>query len=138
MPEDLTKQFNVSNLQQLDRGKIAAAVNHHIRQCVDDVAQRCGEKAKRSVTLKIDFTPIIDKDTGTLDTVGVAFNVKATIPVQKSTIYPMLPAKGGTLVFQPGSPADPRQQVMGFMAGDQVAADEELDKETGEVKKKKA
>lgn len=126
MNDPTAKQFNMANLQDLDNGKIAAAVNHHIRQCIDDVAKRFGEKAKRKVNLSIQFTPIIDKETNSLDTVGVEFEIKAMIPGQKSTIYPMLPAKGNTVVFQPGSPLDPRQQVL-------FSTREHIDKETGEV-----
>lgn len=102
-------QFNLTNLCELDSGKANLAINHHIRQCVRDVQDRPGDKAKRKVFVEIEFTPALDEATATLDTVNVRIKTKVSVPVRQTKGYPMLPTGDGTLMFQPHSPENPRQ-----------------------------
>lgn len=119
------KQLNISTLQELDRGKVAVALNHAIRQCVLDIEDRPADKTARIVEMKVKLTPKLDGDTAALDTVGAQFQVATKLPVRQSIIYPMLPSNSGALTFQPECPTDPRQASFEFP--------ENVDKSTGEV-----
>lgn len=107
-------QFNVRNLAELDGGKADLAINHAIRQIVNDVKDRPGDKAKRKVTIVIEAVPHLDKDTAALDTVDVQIKVKTSVPVRQTHSYPMLPTEDGTLLFSPSSPYNPRQGSLEF------------------------
>jgi hypothetical protein len=106
-----THQLTLWNIQHLENGKVAAAFAHAIAQCARDVEDRCGDKAKRTVTLTCELTPELDPGgSGALDTIDVKFRVKSAVPVRRSPGYKMLPhGPTGTLVFQEHSPFDPRQ-----------------------------
>ncbi len=106
-----THQLALSNIHRLENGKVAAAFAHAIAQCTRDVEDRCGDKAKRTVTLVCELTPELDAEgRGVLDNVNVQFRVKSTVPVRRSPAYKMLPqGKTGSLMFQEASPFDPRQ-----------------------------
>lgn len=119
------KQLNIANLQELDRGKVAVALNHAMRTCVMDIEDRPADKTARIVELKIKLSPKLDKDTGALDLVGAQFQISTKLPVRQSIVYPMLAAKEGTLAFQPECPLDPRQAAFEFP--------EHVNKNTGEV-----
>lgn len=125
------RQLTIANLQELDRGKVALAVNQAIRQCVRDIEERPFDKTKRKVQLVIEASPILEKNTGVLDTVGIEFQVQAKLPVQRSTTYPMLARDDGVLTFQPHSPKDPRQTS--FPEFEQTARGETVNTRTGEV-----
>ncbi len=127
------KQFTLNSIQDIHNGVVALAVNHAIRQCVQDINDRSGDKAKRKVTLLIELVPILDKHTAALDTIGATFKVKTAIPERYSHEYPMLATRDGTLLFQPQSPFDPRQQALNFDGASVPPARERIDKETGEV-----
>lgn len=106
---DTQLQFNIKNLAELDNGKPNGAINHAITQIVHDVKQRANDKAKRKVNIQIEARPILDPDSGVLDSVGIVIQVKTTVPVRKTTEYPMLAQRDDTLLFSPNSPLDPRQ-----------------------------
>jgi hypothetical protein len=107
-------QFTLSSIRDIDRGKIELAINHALKQCVLDIEDRPGDKAKRKVTIQIEMTPQLDKNLAVLDTVAVQFRVATAIPVRQSSIYPMLPSDDGVVMFQPDSMFDPRQSTFAF------------------------
>ena len=131
----MPKQFNMGNLVELDNGKGNAAILFAIGQAVRDVNDRPGEKAKRKVTVTYEFTPGLDPDTLVLDVVNMQIKIKTGIPDRHTTIYPMLPGKDGTLLFEPASPFNPRQQTLDFprTKPPETADAETVDEETGEV-----
>lgn len=107
-------QFNVRNLTELDGGKADLAINHAIRQIVNDVKDRPGDKAKRKVTIVIEAVPHLDDDSAALDTIDITIKVKTSVPLRQTHSYPMLPTEDGTLLFSPASPYNPRQGSLPF------------------------
>ncbi len=132
MSQDL--QFNLTNLAELDNGKANLAINHALKQIVNDVRERPADKAKRKVILNIEMVPVLDPQTAVLDMVGVQIKIKTSVPVRQTMTYPMLATGDDTLRFMPGSPLDPRQQVLEFPGSQEVStADDEDEDEVQEI-----
>lgn len=125
----MQKQFNLSNLSELDGGKANVAITHAIRQIVADINDRPGDKANRKVTIEIIGRPVLADDTAVLDTVNIQIKVKTSVPIRQTREYPMLASKENFLMFSPESPNDPRQQSMFRQNED----GETVNTETGEV-----
>ncbi len=107
-----TKTMTLANIQHIDGGRPMLAVNHALRQCTADIVDRPADKSKRKVVLVITQEPQLDKSTGALDTIGVQFKVKTSIPDRQSKLYPMLPTGENTVTFEPHAPNDPRQAAL--------------------------
>lgn len=120
-------QFNLTNLAELDNGKGNLAINHALKQIVNDIRERPADKAKRKVILNIEMVPVLDPNTAVLDTVGVQIKIKTSVPVRQTMMYPMLATGDDTLRFVPGSPLDPRQQAFEFQPEETVAEEDEDD-----------
>lgn len=119
------KQLNLTNLVDLDNGKVVAAFNHALRQILADISDRPGDRTKRKAVLTVIATPRIDKDLSVLDGSDIQFQVKAQIPVRQSKPYPMLLTADNTAMFQPESPDNPRQAALPYTTN--------VDRSTGEV-----
>jgi hypothetical protein len=120
-------QFNLTNLVELDNGKATAAINHALRQIVDDIQERPGDKAKRKVILNIEMVPILDKTTAVLDTVGVQIRIDTKVPIRQTMTYPMLATADNTLRFVPQSPLDPRQTAFDFSEDEAPVTEEDAE-----------
>jgi hypothetical protein len=105
----MPKQFVVKNLQDLENGKVALAINKALQRCVEDVKDRPNEKKARKVLAQFELTPKLEKDSGVLEEVEVVIHVRERVPDRRSRIYPMVPASDGMLLFEPTSPDNPRQ-----------------------------
>lgn len=113
----MQQALRIDTLAQLDGAKIVAAVDHELRQCVRDINDRPGDKAARVVNMQIRLVPVLDKQTGVLDSVHVQFRINSKTPIRQSAEYPMLGTNEGALLFQPHSPTDPRQRELPFQPG---------------------
>ena len=123
--------FKFEDLGKVDSGKVVVALNHALLQCIRDVQDRPFEEAARTVSLKIDLTPILDAAEAkegrcVLDTIGMQFKLNPSMPKQQTMVYPMIPTSSGALLFNPDSPRNPRQHTLDFDGG-------QADPETGEV-----
>jgi hypothetical protein len=107
-------QLTLITIGSLDNGKIVAAVDHELRQIVRDIVDRPGDRAKRKVQLVIEAVPILDRESGALDTIGLRFRISSATPVRQSVEYPMLPTNSGRLLFQEHSPTNPRQTELPY------------------------
>lgn len=115
MPNPPAHLLSLESLPKIDRGKVAVAFDAAIFRCVEDCKDRVGDETPRTVELKIEFMPVMDKDTGRLDTIDVRFKIKDVLPKRQTVAYPMLPKAAG-IMFNPESPLDPRQSTFGFDA----------------------
>lgn len=126
MPQISGKQLNVNNLQHIHGGRVAQAINHEMRNAIRDCVERPGDKGKRCVVIKMDFTPVLDESTAALDVVNAQFNVTSKLPARVSKAYPMLAtAEEGCLQFQPESPNDPRQASLPYTEQEDALPPEE-------------
>jgi hypothetical protein len=101
------KNFTIQDLQTLDGGAIAIAIDHDMRRAVTDCLDRPGNKRPRSVVLKIHLTPqMLGND---CDGVNVDFEINASIPKKSTRSYTMKPNLKGQLIFNENSPNNPDQ-----------------------------
>ena len=126
MSNTTAKTLSISNLRELDQGKAALAIDHAIRQCVSDVRDRPGDSSPRKVAISMEFVPKRDADSDVLDLVEFQVKVATRLPVRQTRVYPMLPVAGDAVLFQPGSPMDPRQGVL-YAEPDDADADADAD-----------
>ena len=130
-------QFTVKNWEKLDKGRIASAINHAVRQAISDCSDRPGNDAARKIVIEITAKPKLDKTSAALDTVDVSFDIKCRLPAATSAVYPMVAAVGGVPMFQELSPFDPRQESLfkpQLPPGTEVHINgERIDPDTGEV-----
>lgn len=124
------RTLTLQNIGDLDQGRVAQAFNQALRLAAIDVLDRPADKSKRKIQLQIELRPKLTDDTAVLDMTNVDWLIKTAMPHRRSATYPMLPTKDGQLIFQVGSPFDPRQQSFGFERPEQV------DQSTGEVTSK--
>lgn len=116
----MLKEFSLSNLKDLDSGKIDAVFRAARQAVVADIMARPNEKAKRTVTLVFGYTPIVVDDV--CDEMKVTVDVKTTVPPRKSREYHMAIKENGDAFFNAGSPQDVRQHTIGELIDDADAA----------------
>lgn len=111
MQTDLTK-LTFQTLGAMDNKRIATAVELALRRCEVDCRDAPGLKEARKVALLIELTPIVDVDSGELDSITVRCAVKDLRPTRHSKAYSMKADAGQGLFFNEFSPSDPRQGVI--------------------------
>jgi len=114
MTDPNLRLFKIEEIDQIDYGELAIAINKAIHQCYLDCESRPALTTARDVNLKISLKPMIDgRDLARVD---VTFDLKKSMPSQ-SVVVAMRPADGG-LAFQPEAPDNPNQRTMGFHQDD--------------------
>jgi len=111
MPLEL---FSISKLDLIDGGKVVAAIDAEIQSLSKDCIDRPLDDGDRVLTLKIRLTPRVDIKAGQRECteVNVAFDLDNKIPTRKSAEYEMAVRSTGTMVFNPASPSDLRQEPL--------------------------
>ncbi len=79
------RPLSLSQIQHIDNGKIQTVFNQLLRTLTRDVIDRPGDKSKRKLQFTVELSPIIEKDTGVLDTIKTEFVLKAYNLVQVET-----------------------------------------------------
>lgn len=129
---DTKKTLVLANIQDIDRGRVALAFNQALQIATQDCINRPGDKGARKIQLTVELKPQLDKETSALDTISTEFVIKTTVPVRRSAAYPMLPLNDGKMVFQPGSPFDPRQSTFNFAGSEHQPAESDDDEDDRE------
>lgn len=109
--------MNLTNLEQLDDGRVAAAFIREIKRVADDMMDRPGDANKRTVALEFTLTPVVD-DAGSCDGARGEFQIKSKVPNRKSKTYGFDVRKNGVLAFSVESPTDPDQTTLDDMGSD--------------------
>lgn len=73
--------------------------------------ERPGVGAKRSITLKIDFTPEAGAE-GVVESVDMEYVIKTSVPDRISRPITMMPTPTGDLIYNDVSPDQPRQSTL--------------------------
>lgn len=82
----IMEKLTLESLPQFDDGSVAIAVNQAITNCYHDCRDRPGMKTKRSVTIQIDFVPVLDPhDPSTLTNAEVTVQVNSKCPAKGVT-----------------------------------------------------
>ena len=75
--------LGLSTLKDLDSGKADVAFRKELEKVARDILDRQGEKAARSVTLKVILKPIIPEN-GDVESVFVEFEIDSKMPVRRT------------------------------------------------------
>ncbi len=97
------ENLKLASLDLLDDGRVAIAWQKQLARAVQDCLDRPGESAARKVTLEFQVIPVQEPD-GSADNVRGEFQVKSSIPNQRSKPYEFTANKSGHLVFNVHSP----------------------------------
>lgn len=81
------EKFGAEAISRMDDGRVRAAIDRAIQECASDIDDRGEDGAKRSVTIKIEFKPVLFE--GKLDSVETEMTVDSSIPVRRSRPYSM-------------------------------------------------
>ncbi|KKM67643.1 hypothetical protein LCGC14_1469000 [marine sediment metagenome] len=124
-------QFNLSNIPQIDNGRVQLAIDHQFRTALKDVMDRPGDKSKRTVVLQFEFMPQLQQDSAQLDSINMQVSAGVKIPTRRNTKpYNLMALDDGIAVFQPHSPHDARQLDLSTVYKDDDA--EPIDETTAE------
>ena len=85
------KQFTLRALPDLDGGRIGIAIEQAIERCQADCADRPGDRSARKVSLVIEITPNLDRDSPRpkLHSCDLRFKVVDSPPKRVSDVYEM-------------------------------------------------
>ena len=106
------KKFNLTNIAEMDSGRIREAFEQAINRMRDDCRDRPGVQKPRKAQLIVSMAPTVGED-GEVDTIEVSFDIKETIPARQSRRYSMRDRGGaGDLMFNDLAPDDPDQMTI--------------------------
>jgi hypothetical protein len=108
------REFTLSNLQELDGGRVDVAFQLAMKRAIVDCEDRPGESKARVVTLKVEVTPVLDED-GLCEEVRTKMVVADKVPDRKSRVYSMglrKSSRGPQMVFNDGDPGNFRQRTI--------------------------
>lgn len=106
----MKQPLKLSNLKNLDLGKVDAAFTNEVKKVVADMVDRPGDSTPRSIVLKFDFTP--EAINGVCETAGVEFALHTKLPPKKTRRYSMGVHPAGGLIFNPESPENVHQGTL--------------------------
>jgi len=108
------ERLSLASIAGMDEGRVRAAVDLAITQCLDDIEDRGQDEKVRVVALELSLTPELDGN-GTPE--GVALDVKIShkMPPRRTKTYraelKRTPA-GTQAIFNGVSPDQPRQNTL--------------------------
>lgn len=105
------EKFNLASLVGIDAGRIREAFEQAVRRCEDDCRDRPSVDRDRKVQLTCSFRPVVDSNTGELESCNVDFEINDNIPKRRSKVYNMKAARTG-LLFNEMSPDEIRQGTL--------------------------
>lgn len=100
----MLEAFTFEKIAEMDDGRITMLLNKLMREAAMDCNDRPGEPKPRSVTLKINYKPILNPTTGGCDEVMVDMEVAPKAPARITKAFSMRPRQNGTLLFNHDSP----------------------------------
>ena len=80
------EQFDFESLSTLDNGIPNQLLKSHLRRVAADIDDRKGDATKRTVTIQIDFVPVLDT-AGQLKFTKTTLDIKSKVPVHRSETY---------------------------------------------------
>ena len=105
------QQMTLRSLGEIDSGKIGIAFTRLVTECAKDVTDRPGDKSKRSVVVRIDFTPEQGGD-GISDRAAMEVTLHANVPKRRSRRYALGVQGNGQMFFNPDAIDDPYQGTL--------------------------
>lgn len=106
----MLSHLNSRQLHEIDGGCLGAAIDHAIKQIVEDMENRSGVTKDRTLTITLTFKPESTQQ-GALDRVALKADVKSKIPTMRSNMI-QCARHGEGLVFQGLPRTDPNQRTL--------------------------
>lgn len=98
------KEFVISNLGEIDSGRIGEALKLQLKRVIDDCKDRPTLKSARKIKLQIEISPTADPKTFDLDGVNMSFKINSTFPNQERVDLSLGVKKNGMLIYSEHSP----------------------------------
>lgn len=80
------RELTLTDIAEMDGGRIGVAMAHAINRAADDIYDRPGESKARKIVLEVLLTPECGED-GECENVKMQAQVKDTIPSRKTRLY---------------------------------------------------
>lgn len=95
--------LKLDTIKDLDDGRVAIAFDQNMKRAVQDCMDRPSDKKSRKVSIVCNVTPIVAVS-GECEGAEVDFELKTSVPVQRTRSYTLIPNKVGHLKFSKNSP----------------------------------
>ncbi len=107
-----TQRFSLQTLDILEDGRNAESFRKHVARAALDCYDRPADDSPRKVTLEVAITPVLDKNTLSLDSVFVEVSTFSKVPAHRSKPYNMSVKADGSLAFSELSPDNVHQKTI--------------------------
>lgn len=107
----MKQALRLSNIADLDSGRVEAAFNQALKTAVQDCMDRPGDTSARKVNLVLTIKPEKAAE-GICEDIDVEFQIQAKLPTKRSKTYRMQPHATGGAIFNPASDDQPRQHTL--------------------------
>jgi hypothetical protein len=106
--------LTLNTIGDVDKGALRVAVNQALKLITNDLADRPSLNKNRTVVLKIDMKPVINKNSSTpeLEEADVAWQVMSKTPAIGSEGVVMKPQQDGQLYFHSDLPDAPDDETI--------------------------
>lgn len=106
------KEFVISNLSEIDSGRIAEALKLQLQRVLDDCRDRPNLDKPRKIKLQIEVTPTADPRTFALDGVNMSFRINSTFPNMERIDLNLGCKADGRLYYSENSPSNFDQKTV--------------------------
>lgn len=111
------QRLEFESLASLDSGKIAAALELHLKRASLDCQDRPGDNKARVVSLEFCFVPVTDQS-GFCEEVKWDVRIKSKVPAHQSKAFSAGLRRDGSFVFSENSLDNVNQGTLGYDDGD--------------------
>lgn len=107
----MQQMLSMKSLSEIDNGRLREAFDQALRRAHADCKDRPSVKGARKISLQLSISPVVDVDTGDLDSCDVGFKIKEAVPERGTRAYNMVSDSEG-LVFNDLARTNARQQTL--------------------------
>lgn len=140
--QPIARPFTCATLCDFDEGRVGISFDNMLDSLIRDIMNRPLDQRDRVLNVQIQIVPLPRPD-GHLEIVETNVEMKTNLPKRtaqpaRMQIKPSRDGRTGMLVWNPGSPGDPRQMTLrqgqeAEAANSGLKPGEKFDPETGEI-----
>lgn len=98
------KEFIISDLREIDGGRISEALKLQLKRVIEDCRDRPNLDKPRKIKLQIEISPTADPKTFALDGINLSFRLNSTYPNMERVDLNLGCKANGQLFFSEHSP----------------------------------
>lgn len=117
----MLKPFGITDIGELDEGRVAAQINLALRNAAKDCANRPGLESRRKVTVTFFLSPETGEE-GVCDSINLDVQTKTSAPPSNSRLFNMNAHPTNGLVFNAASEDNVHQSTL-----DEIETENETD-----------